>query len=863
MMIRLSIFFLLFGWCTAHATHNRAGEITYRHLNGLTYEATITTYTKADSPADRPQLTIIWGDGTSEIIPRINGGGFGVLVANNIKKNIYVGTHTFPAAGIYQIGVEDPNRNEGIVNIPNSINIPFFVSSELIINPFSGINNSVELLNPPLDLACAGQVFTHNPAAFDVDGDSLSYRLVVCKGEDGLPIPGFQQPQATNSINIDAFSGTLTWDTPPINGAGEYNIAFIVEEWRNGSLVGSVVRDMQITVVPCSNIPPTITTPPDFCVSAGETVSFGVSATDQLNQTITLSAVGGPFTFNPPGQAQFPTISQVTTVSQTFNWNTQCEHIRIQPYQITFKATDDGQPINLTRYSTSNIRVVSPPTEWVSSEPQGNGISLIWRKKPCPQSIGYKLYRRNGFAGFVPSNCQTGVPNNIGYSLIQTFNNQNDTTFYDTNNNEGLIPGIDYCYLIVVFYPDGSESYASAEICNQLRRDVPIITQNSITETSINAGKILVTWSKPIEIDPVQAPGPFIYHIYRSQGNSTIFGLIDSTLSINDTIFNDLNGLNTQQFDYEYRIICINNTVGNRFVLGQTLRASSVFLNATPTDNAILLTWDFQVPWNNSQYQILRKQGNTFVEIGTTTSKQFLDSGLANDTVYCYVVKSIGSYSATGLLNPIENFSQEICAAAKDTTPPCLIPFQAKANCDSLFNVLNWNFQFSDSCAADCFRFEVNYAQGLSNDFELIHGFNCLEEPLSFEHFPGNSLAGCYILTAIDSAGNRKVSEPFCVDNCPIYDLPNIFTPNADGKNDFYVPFPYRFIESVNVSIFNRWGQEVFSSNDPQLGWNGKVNNTGDSCTDGVYYLVGEVTELTLAGPIKRNIKQTIQLLAN
>ncbi len=38
----------------AFATHNRAGEITYSHVEGLTYEILITTYTKSSAPADRP-----------------------------------------------------------------------------------------------------------------------------------------------------------------------------------------------------------------------------------------------------------------------------------------------------------------------------------------------------------------------------------------------------------------------------------------------------------------------------------------------------------------------------------------------------------------------------------------------------------------------------------------------------------------------------------------------------------------------------------------------------------------------------------------------------------------------------------------
>jgi len=78
----------------ASATHNRAGEITYRHLGGFQYEATIITYTKAESPADRPEVGINWGDGSTDTIPRVNGNGQGELVAPDIKKNIYIGVQT-------------------------------------------------------------------------------------------------------------------------------------------------------------------------------------------------------------------------------------------------------------------------------------------------------------------------------------------------------------------------------------------------------------------------------------------------------------------------------------------------------------------------------------------------------------------------------------------------------------------------------------------------------------------------------------------------------------------------------------------------------------------------------------------------
>src|SRR6056300_2047390 len=93
------------------ATHNRAGEISIEQIGNcnesLSIRATLVTYTKASSrPADRDSLTICWGDGTCTVVYRINGpGGIpqGELLENDVKKNIYVGTHTFPARGTYTI----------------------------------------------------------------------------------------------------------------------------------------------------------------------------------------------------------------------------------------------------------------------------------------------------------------------------------------------------------------------------------------------------------------------------------------------------------------------------------------------------------------------------------------------------------------------------------------------------------------------------------------------------------------------------------------------------------------------------------------------------------------------------------------
>lgn len=141
----------------AYATHQRAAEITYTHVSGLTYEFTITMYTYTPSPADDVRITlpIRWGDNTQSDIPRIV---FQAL-PNNYTLNVYRMRHTFPASGTYVISVEDPNRNFGVVNIPNSVNVPMYVETTLVINPFLGVNNSVQLLNPPIDQGCVNRLF--------------------------------------------------------------------------------------------------------------------------------------------------------------------------------------------------------------------------------------------------------------------------------------------------------------------------------------------------------------------------------------------------------------------------------------------------------------------------------------------------------------------------------------------------------------------------------------------------------------------------------------------------------------------------------------------------------------------------------
>jgi gliding motility-associated-like protein len=67
--------------------------------------------------------------------------------------------------------------------------------------------------------------------------------------------------------------------------------------------------------------------------------------------------------------------------------------------------------------------------------------------------------------------------------------------------------------------------------------------------------------------------------------------------------------------------------------------------------------------------------------------------------------------------------------------------------------------------------------------------------------------------------------------------VPSAFTPNLDNRNEAFRPVVTGF-KTYEFLVLNRWGNVVFSTTDAQLGWNGRVGNTGAECPEGVYVWV-------------------------
>jgi gliding motility-associated-like protein len=67
-------------------------------------------------------------------------------------------------------------------------------------------------------------------------------------------------------------------------------------------------------------------------------------------------------------------------------------------------------------------------------------------------------------------------------------------------------------------------------------------------------------------------------------------------------------------------------------------------------------------------------------------------------------------------------------------------------------------------------------------------------------------------------------------------EMPNVFSPNGDATNDSFLPAYIRGVTESELTIFNRWGQVVFTNRDVRQGWNGRIDGT--PCPEGTYFWI-------------------------
>ncbi len=843
----------------AWATHLRAGEITVERVSctALTFRITITVYTNTGSEIRFGGGLLDYGDGTApHVTPEIENT-LRPELGPNIGTVSYTTTHTYAGIGRYIISYLEPNRNAGILNMFNSVETRFYMETQINIDPFLGCDNSPKLLVPPIDKACTGAAWYHNPGAYDPDGDSLSYELTIPKKEKDIEVNNYRDPNVREfydriglvygqsnedgtgppTFDINPITGTLIWDAP--GAPGEYNIAFIVRSWRKISGIwinqGYVVRDMQIIVEDCDNDRPELTVPPDICVEANTVINADIFGTDPNYDKVKIEVFSqiinppfpNPATFTP-ANGTWQTTSPTQQAKLSFTWNTTCLHVKDQPYQVVFKITDEppqGKGAKLVQFKTWNIKVVGPKPKWDNIELAGaRKLKLTWDPYVCSNAETMTVWRRVEGSPFTPPNCVTGMPESLGYTRVTEIP-ITQTTFTDNNGGKGLAPAVKYCYRLVAKFPlpQGGESYVSRDTCFTILADAPVITNVTVDKTGTTDGQVTIRWRPPFDINTTQFPPPFRYKVIRAEGFTGDLKISTTHAgTIPDTTYTDT-GLNTTETTYNYRVILYDNS-GQE--VDTSAIASSVRLDPKAQFKRIELNWAANTPWSNQSVNYPRhliyrgpeganESQMVLIDSVDVTSGRFVyvDSGqyngvpLSDEVVYCYRVMTRGTYGNPRVKAPLLNFSQINCAQPNDNVPPCQPTIEVKGDKCWEMDAEHLAAYFASIPCPVPNQDKTPYVNVLTWQKPLDEA--CRQDIRSYNVYVASTTASTYELWAQD------VKDTFFIDsNLPSYARCYKIAAVDRAGNESVLSEPFCFDNCVNYELPN-----VFTPN-------------GDNCND-------------------------------
>jgi hypothetical protein len=470
------------------------------------------------------------------------------------------------------------------------------------------------------------------------------------------------------------------------------------------------------------------------------------------------------------------------------------------------------------------------------------------------------------------------TPNCQGEQLEQTFTvSPNSTSFA-------------YRYAVVFSDPPSghlstSKPYFRIEVLDQNGQPISNCTQYFDT-SSVNAPGYFLS------PHPDPSLGNGVYYKPWTTINFDLTGYVGQNITVRFTV---AGCTQTGHFGYAYVDCSCSNLAANvNFCPGNTF----LYLNA---------------PAGYGSYQWLDPNHNPIP--GATNDTLFVNNPVVGDTFFVYLVSAIDTSchntlpvvleythifpNATGDTVCYQYPSGVISAAGTAGFPPYTYVWNTtpQSFTATVQNVMPGNYIVDMTDSLGCESFDtVTVAQLPKPDTSSLKYDYCYGD----DHITITAPPGYYdyiwigpngdTLTPMANANQVYVTgvqlggEYTCIEfpsstvappNCPIYDsilvafhpplswfkpdsLVNVFTPNNDGKNDFFYPFEtylvsnqtqassqpgYDFsdmhIMTYEMWIYDRWGNQVFYTNDYHIGWNGQTHGKDD--TVGVYYYITKI----------------------
>lgn len=441
-----------------HATHAQSADLTYTCLGGNQYQINLSFYRDCAGVAAPNNVTInvssaTCGQNLNITLNQIPNTGIEVTpICNNmttvcsggnnpgVQEWKYSGIVNLPMPCVdWTFSFQLCCRNNAIstINAPGNENI--YVEAMLDNENFP-CNSSPSFSNPPIPFVCASQNYCFNHGATDVDGDSLVYYLIPPMTSPNTTVtylPGYsaQQPLQSNpAVTFNQLTGDICM-TPTLLEVTV--MAVKVEEYRNGQLVGSVIRDIQLRTIACSNNNPFTTGINgtgqfQMTACAGNLINFNIPSFDNdVNQNVAITWNNGipAGSFSSTG-GQFP--------SGNFSWTPTANDISNNPYCFTITVTDNNCPFNGSQtYSFCitvtgfNVNVTANNANCGASN--GNASASV-SGGTAPYTYQWSSGSTQNFAnGLAAGNYNLIVTDNSGCQMTTNFAINNNSSPGNTN----------------------------------------------------------------------------------------------------------------------------------------------------------------------------------------------------------------------------------------------------------------------------------------------------------------------------------------------------------------------------------------------------------------------------------------------
>lgn len=935
-MKRNVILFLCFAFAffQAQATHIMGGDLTYECIDPVnrSYKLNLTIYrdcagitldtdqqiSYASNSCGYPEVFVSLNfEGREDITPVCNSSVQTSCNSNSSESFPGVQKYTFSTIVNLPDNCTDWEfkwvnccRNEAITNIDiDLVDGTGFTIYAILNNLDAPCNNSPIFTTRPVSFICAQEPFNFNNGSFDKDGDRLEYKMTTPLDYDYIlessPPVTFNSPftfdkPLDGDFDLNPFNGQIFIQA---NSIQIYVSTLLVEEYRNGVKIGSVIRELQtlvldnafcgdVNIVGVRNVtggtllnPDSISVCPEtelnfdvlFLANGGSDYQLSTNADLVLENSQVTSQVNDTLMFSVTWT---PTIDDLGYHSAVFKIEyCTLDDIRIlQAFAINIIVGSDNTNAGPDRLICSNsepIRIDAtggnsfnwlPTTGIVGSTSNG---SSIWVQPNLTngQSICYT----------VTSDMSPVYCNNTDMVCITKDDSPNEFVAIDTALCGGyIIINDEVVTSSGVFY----DTFARADQCDSIVEFS--VYFEPFTQTFVDTFYCTGTTLNIDGFSPISNEGQYIELL------QTVNGGCDSLVILN--VSRRFTAYYTDQVD-----LCEGDSI--LFTNGEYLKSTGAYKDTFQAFNGCDSIYTLNVTIIEHTVDIFTMEDtickNSSTTLNSYSNGDFLTwgTGESSSSISVQVDSSQYFYATSTLLpNCIRRDSIFILSVEIPLVPDTFIlcnnedgiinlgasPFEFNWSDNTIGNQITINNStpnplsvtstYGDCIASNSIHIERDsiYSWLTVSPNDTIYVSEEVEITAnSNQMFNSNWLPNDYFFQVNDNSVNFYASsgetfevvneslENGCLDTVSmrivvledIY-IPSAFTPNNDNHNDYFTAIG-KDIESYNLKIYNVWGELLFESVDLNIGWDGTYKGKPQEMDTYVYHISVKVKERT------------------